>query len=119
MMQAEEEEKNRDDFSVDSDGSDEEDDDLDSNGTKGKATEGGDADGEREHPRKKHVWYYKIEAFINHVREMNYDLIHVLGTCLYLDEMMICFVGRSVETHHTKNKPIGEGYKFFALTTTN
>eukprot|EP00957_Ditylum_brightwellii_P016039 1208452-Ditylum_brightwellii.AAC.1 len=24
-----------------------------------------------------------------------------------------------METHHVKNKPIGEGYKFFALATTN
>eukprot|EP00957_Ditylum_brightwellii_P016009 1206295-Ditylum_brightwellii.AAC.1 len=24
-----------------------------------------------------------------------------------------------METHRMKNKPIGEGYKFFALTTTN
>ena len=73
----------------------------------------------KEHPRKKHVWSYKIKAFINHVREINYDLIHVLGTCLSLDEMMIRFVGRSAETHRMKNKPIGEGYKFFTLTTTN
>ena len=51
-VQAEEEERYRDDSSVDSDGSDKEDDDVDSSGTKGKAKEGGDSDGEREHPRK-------------------------------------------------------------------
>ena len=70
-VQKEEEEKNRDDSSVDSDGSDGEDDDLDNNVTEGEAKKGGHADGEREHPRKKHVWYYKIEVFINHVREIN------------------------------------------------
>eukprot|EP00957_Ditylum_brightwellii_P175453 13357293-Ditylum_brightwellii.AAC.1 len=32
--------------------------------------------------------------------------------------MMIQFSGRSNETHLIKNKPIQEGYKFFALTTT-
>eukprot|EP00957_Ditylum_brightwellii_P211281 15365994-Ditylum_brightwellii.AAC.1 len=31
--------------------------------------------------------------------------------------MMIRFSGRSSETHQIKNKPIGEDYKFFALTT--
>eukprot|EP00957_Ditylum_brightwellii_P159922 12172754-Ditylum_brightwellii.AAC.1 len=38
-----------------SDGSDEEDDDLDSNCTKREAKEGGNADGERGHPRKNHA----------------------------------------------------------------
>eukprot|EP00957_Ditylum_brightwellii_P141884 10809171-Ditylum_brightwellii.AAC.1 len=31
--------------------------------------------------------------------------------------MMIQFSGRSNKTHRIKNKPIGEGYKFFALST--
>ena len=30
---------------------------------------------------------------------------------------MMRFAGRSLETHHMKNKPIGEGYKFFCLAT--
>eukprot|EP00957_Ditylum_brightwellii_P052903 4011175-Ditylum_brightwellii.AAC.1 len=33
--------------------------------------------------------------------------------------MMIQFSGRSNETHRIKNKHIREGYKFFALTTTD
>eukprot|EP00957_Ditylum_brightwellii_P157124 11958615-Ditylum_brightwellii.AAC.1 len=73
-------------------------------------------DKDKEHWQKKHVWYYKIKDFINHMREINIDLINVLGTCLSLDEMMIRFSGRSSETHWIKNKPIGEGYTFFALT---
>eukprot|EP00957_Ditylum_brightwellii_P146176 11130132-Ditylum_brightwellii.AAC.1 len=32
--------------------------------------------------------------------------------------MMIRFSSRSNETHHMKNKYIQEGYKFFALITT-
>ena len=71
----------------------------------------------KEHPRKQHVWYYKIEAFVNHVRDINFDVIFVLGTCLSLDEMMIRFMGRSSETHRMKNKPIKEGFKFFTLCT--
>eukprot|EP00957_Ditylum_brightwellii_P198652 15140694-Ditylum_brightwellii.AAC.1 len=31
--------------------------------------------------------------------------------------MIIRFSGRSSETHQIKNKPIGEGFKFFTLTT--
>eukprot|EP00957_Ditylum_brightwellii_P039206 2965427-Ditylum_brightwellii.AAC.1 len=34
----------------------------------------------KEHPQKKYVWHYKIEAFINHIREINFDFIHALGT---------------------------------------
>jgi len=36
---------------------------------------------------------------------------------LSLNEMMIQFVGRCWETHRIKNKPIGEGFKFFVLAT--
>eukprot|EP00957_Ditylum_brightwellii_P022115 1668463-Ditylum_brightwellii.AAC.1 len=74
-------------------------------------------DEDKDYPQGKHVWYYKIEAFNYHVREINFDLIHVLGTCLSLDEIMIRFSGRSLETHQIKNKPIEEGYNFVALTT--
>eukprot|EP00957_Ditylum_brightwellii_P084743 6443912-Ditylum_brightwellii.AAC.1 len=31
--------------------------------------------------------------------------------------MMICFMGRSSETHHMKNKPIKDVFKFFTLCT--
>eukprot|EP00957_Ditylum_brightwellii_P147088 11199625-Ditylum_brightwellii.AAC.1 len=50
----------------------------------------GDSD---EHPRKKDVWCYKLEAFLDHFREINFSLLFVLGTCLSLDEMMIQFSG--------------------------
>eukprot|EP00957_Ditylum_brightwellii_P074033 5625390-Ditylum_brightwellii.AAC.1 len=49
------------------------------------------------------------------MRDINFDVIFVLGTCLSLDEMMICFMGRSSETHCMKNNPIKEGFKFFTL----
>ena len=63
------------------------------------------------------VWFHKLQSFIDHVREVSFQLIFVLGTLLSLDEMMIRFCGRSAETHWIKNKPIGEGYIFFVLTT--
>eukprot|EP00957_Ditylum_brightwellii_P108291 8261618-Ditylum_brightwellii.AAC.1 len=71
-----------------------------------------------EHPRKKDVWYYKLEAFLNHIRGINFSLIYVLGMYLSLDEMMIRFYSRSNETHCIKSKPILEGQKCFALITT-
>eukprot|EP00957_Ditylum_brightwellii_P062421 4737201-Ditylum_brightwellii.AAC.1 len=46
-----------------------------------------------EYPRKTDVWYYKLEIFLNHIREINFSLILVLGTYLSLDEMMIQFSG--------------------------
>ena len=53
--------------------------------------------------------------FINHGRKLNYECIHILGTILSFDEMMIRFCGESVETHHMKNKSINEGYKLSVL----
>ena len=65
------------------------------------------------------LWYDKIKPMVDHVRETSLQLIHVLGSCLSIDEMMIRFSGRSFETHRIKNKPIGEGYKLFALSTSS
>ena len=63
------------------------------------------------------VWFEKLEPFIKHFRDVSEALIFTLGTNLSLDEMMVRFSGRSVETHRIKNKPIGEGFKFFVLST--
>ena len=61
----------------------------------------------------------KLKLLIDHVRDVSFDLIHTLGTCLSLDEMMIRFKGKSLETHRVKKKPIKEGFKFFVLSTMN
>ena len=65
----------------------------------------------------KKVWYEKLTFMIEHIRQVSQEFVHVLGTILSLDEMMIRFFGRSGETHRMKNKPIKEGYKFFVLAT--
>ena len=65
----------------------------------------------------KTVWFQKMKVLIDHVRKVNFFLIYHLGTILSLDEMMIRFTGRSLETHRIKNKPIKEGFKFFVLAT--
>lgn len=76
-----------------------------------------DSDNDEEDASDHEVWYTKLETLINHVRNVSYNLIHTLGSYLSLDEMMIRFMGRSLETHRMKNKPIKEGYKFFVLAT--
>ena len=65
------------------------------------------------------VWFDNLEPLISHFREVSEDLIFILGTTLALDEMMIRFMGRSLETHRMKNKLISEGFKFFVLATSN
>ena len=67
----------------------------------------------------KKVWFDKLSPLINHFRAVSEDIIHVLGSNMSLDEMIIRFGGRSNETHRMKNKPIGEGYKVFVLSTSN
>ena len=56
---------------------------------------------------------------IDHVRSVSQAMIFTLGTILSLDEMMIRFFGRSLETQRMKNKPIREGCKLFVLATKN
>ena len=68
---------------------------------------------------EKKTWYNKIEPIVTHVRIKSLALIFTLGTFLAIDEMMVRFSGKSMETHRIKNKPISEGYKFFVLALTN
>ena len=63
------------------------------------------------------LWYHKVKPVVDHIRKKSLELIFILGTFLALDEMMIRFCGRSIETHRIKNKPIKEGFKFFVLAT--
>ena len=41
----------------------------------------------------------KKEPLVNHVRERSMNLVITLSKILALDEMMICFLGRSHETN--------------------
>ena len=75
--------------------------------------------GDKQGENRKEVWFEKIRPLIDHFRDCSFDIVHTLGTLLSLDEMMIRFQGRSVQTHGIKNKPIGEGFKWFVLTTFN
>ena len=61
------------------------------------------------------VWYGKISMFLEHVLSVSRRLCIRPGSKVSIDEMMKRFKGRSGQTHRMKNKPIKEGYKFFAL----
>ena len=87
-------------------------------------SEGSESDGDcknekEDESNKKTIWFDKLEVLIDYVRNVSFDLIHTLGTCLSLDEMMIRLKGKSLETHRIKKKPIKEGFKFFVLSTMN
>ncbi len=86
-----------------------------------EAIEDRDNEGDDEAPpvESKVVWFEKLKPFVDHFRNVSESLIHILGTNLSIDEMIVCFWGQSNGTHRIKNKPIGEGYKFFTLSTTN
>ena len=58
-----------------------------------------DANEDESKPANKTVWFEIMQIVINHMREVNFHLIYVLGTILFLDEMMIQFMGRSLETY--------------------
>ena len=68
---------------------------------------------------KPEVWFKKLSYLVNHFRDVSEDMVYILGTNLAIDEMLIRFLGKSMETHRLKNKPIAEGYKFFVLATSN
>ena len=70
-------------------------------------------DNEFEVEKNEDIWLTKLQSIIHYMRYVSFDIIHVLGTILSLDEMMIQFMGKSVETHRIKNKSIEEGYNFF------
>ena len=69
--------------------------------------------------KKKNVWFKKLVPIVEHFRNTSLSLVFTLGSNVAIDEMIIRFRGRSNETHRIKNKPIGEGYKFFVVSETD
>ena len=75
-----------------------------------------DIDGTGEEPVEHDThWYAKAAPFIEHVNTTSKRLCERPGSCCAIDEMMKRFKGRSSQTARMKNKPIKEGYKFFAI----
>ena len=59
-------------------------------------------------------WWFRVEPVYSIVRE-NCHLAVVPPSWIVVDEAMVPFSGRSVHTVKLPNKPIGEGYKVWAL----
>ena len=60
-------------------------------------------------------WYKKAALFLEHVSAVSARICKFPGSRLSIDEMMKRFKGRALDTVRMKNKPIKEGYKFFAI----
>jgi Transposase IS4 len=60
-------------------------------------------------------WFHKVEVLLRHVNVTSKRICRHPGSFLSIDEMMKKYKGRSNQTHKMKNKPIKEGYKFFAI----
>ena len=59
-------------------------------------------------------WTYKVDPLLEAVRQAS-SKYYTPQTNVSIDEVMICFCGRSWDTFKMPNKPIGEGYKAFCL----
>jgi len=60
-------------------------------------------------------WLSKVKLLVNHTNSVSKLHCKHPGVYLSIDEMMKLFKGRSLMTHRMRNKPIKEGYKFFAI----
>lgn len=60
------------------------------------------------------LWHSKIDPLLDQIRNASQQY-RVPSSNITMDEAMIRFTGRSVHITKMPNKPIGEGYKFFAL----
>ena len=60
-------------------------------------------------------WYEKSRLFLEHLTSISARICIRPGSRLSADEMMKRYKGRSGQKTKMKNKPIKEGYKFFAL----
>jgi len=63
-------------------------------------------------------WWFKIDPILSNIRS-NCQKVVTLGSWVSIDEIMVAFQGRTIHKIKALNKPIKEGYKTFALTTTD
>ncbi|KAF8241318.1 hypothetical protein K440DRAFT_471075, partial [Wilcoxina mikolae CBS 423.85] len=59
-------------------------------------------------------WYQKLEPFSSSIHTRSQELA-VLGTNTSVNEIMVCFLGRSKHTVRMPKKPIKEGFEIFAI----
>lgn len=63
-------------------------------------------------------WYRKVQPLFDHVERNSRRLMRP-GSHVAVDEMMVRFVGRSIDTYRLSNKPIPKGYKLIAACLSN
>ena len=63
-------------------------------------------------------WYAKAAPIVDHMNKISQKICRHPGFCCAVDEQMKRFKGRSRDTHRMKNKPIKQGYKFYAICCT-
>jgi Transposase IS4 len=93
----------------------EEEDEQDGSSNTSEEEEEEEGEEEEEEPPAVQRWFHKVEGFLKHVNVTSKRICRHPGSFLSIDEMMKRFKGRSNQTHKMKNKPIKEGYKFFAI----
>jgi hypothetical protein len=59
-------------------------------------------------------WYMKLSPLFEHLRTQ-FKAYCVPSSNVSVDEMMEAFTGRSAHTVKMSNRPIGEGYKIWAV----
>ena len=64
-------------------------------------------------------WFAKAAPIINLVNKTSKKVCKFPAFCVSIDEQMKKFKGRSGQTFRMKNKPISEGYKFWAICCAN
>jgi len=60
-------------------------------------------------------WFEKARYIVEHMNRVSQSVCRHPSFSVSVDEQMKRFKGRSKETHRMKNKPIKEGYKFYAV----
>ena len=64
-------------------------------------------------------WFAKAAPIIDLVNETSKKVCPFPAFCVSIDEQMTKFKGHSGQTFRMKNKPISEGYKFWAICCAN
>ena len=59
-------------------------------------------------------WYIKLSPLFEHLWRL-FKQFYIPSQNVSVDEMMVLCTGRSLHTVRMPNKPVGEGYKIFAL----
>ena len=100
-------------YLVKPDGADDDGDDSDT------SDEGEDMDNDDGSQPQDERWFAKAAPIIDLVNETSKKVCKFPAFCVSIDEQMKKFKGCSGQTFQMKNKPISEGYKFWAICFAN